>query len=75
MKSRVIVALTLFTLGLTGVIDWIVFSTKKENESLGWEAFKIKYVEHLPGFLQPVYRNPLISTLILLVCFTIANVL
>ena len=32
MKSRVIVALTLFTLGLTGVIDWIVFSTKKENE-------------------------------------------
>jgi hypothetical protein len=75
MKSKIIIALILLILGLTRVIDWVIFSTKKENESLSWEAFKIKYIEHLPVFLQPLYQKPIIITLILLVCFTIAGLL
>jgi len=75
MKGRIIIASILFVLGLTAVIDWIIFTRIKEYENLNWQDFKIKYVEHLPEFLQPLYRNPVISTMILFVFFTIAGIL
>ena len=75
MKSKIIIASILFVIGLSAVIDWIIFSTNKKYENLDWEVFKSTYVEHLPNFLQPVYQNPLISTLILFTIFTIAGVL
>jgi hypothetical protein len=75
MNKTIITAFLLLFLGLTRVIDWIIFSTKKENQDLDWNEFKQKYIEQLPSFLQPLYQNPILITTILIICFVAAGLL
>ena len=75
MKPRVILAFLLLLLGLACVTDWIIFSSRKENESLEWYALKAKYVQHFPGFLQPLVQNAVLFTFICLLCFLIAGLI
>jgi len=75
MNKRMIVACLLLLLGVLHVTDWIIFSTNQENEKLDWTSFKSKYIEHLPSFLQPLYENPMIITLLLIICFTVSGLL
>ena len=75
MKLKTVTAFGLLAIGLMSVIDWIIFSTRPANEKLDWDTFKIKYIQHLPKWLQPLYANPLISTTILLLLFLASGVL
>ena len=75
MKKKIILAFILLFLGLSRVVDWIIFSSIKENENMDWTAFKIKYIARLPSFLQPLYQKPIIITVILMICFTVSGLL
>jgi hypothetical protein len=75
LTTRTIIAFLLLVLGLISVIDWIIFSTEKLNQDLGWDEFKQKYTEHLPLPLQPLYQNPVLITAILIFCFVASGLL
>lgn len=73
MNRRTIIAFVSLFLGLSDVVDWIVFSTDKKNENLDWQSFKTKYIQHLPSWLQPLYERPIIVTAILIAFFTFSG--
>lgn len=75
MKIRLLIAFFLFGVGLARMVDWIIFSTNRKYSDLDWETFKIKYVERLPDFLQPLYKSPVVITTICILVFTVAGVL
>lgn len=75
MKSKIAIAFVLLAIGLVDVVDWIIFSTRPAYRNLDWDAFKIKYVQHLPTWLQRLKKNPLISTITLFLFFLAAGLI
>ena len=75
MKGQLIIAFILFSLCLARVVDWIIFSTRKENANLEMKELNTKYVERFPAFLQAVFEKPVIDTGICILFFTITGLL
>jgi len=74
MKSKILIAFILLLVGLVYVVDWIIFSTREENESMPWEDFKIKYYKRFPEVLRSLIETPLFTLLIIL-CFVSAGII
>lgn len=75
MKGRLIIAFILFLLCLARIVNWIYFSTRKENENLEMTELNLKYVKTLPAFLQPLFQKPIIDTGICILFLTISGLL
>jgi len=74
-EMKKIVAAIFAILGLAAVSDWIVFSTRYEKTFSDPDRFRLAYVHHLPGFIQPLFERPVLSTLLLLILFFLSGVL
>lgn len=72
---KIALAILFFLAGLIRVIDWITFSVQDKYNDLGWEEFKLRYLEHLPSILRPLFERPLLITAICIALFTIAGLI
>lgn len=75
MRTKIVFAFLFFTLGLLQLLDWILFSIHTENEKLSLSELHAVYVAHFPGWLQPYFQHPVISTLGCMLLFAAASVL
>ncbi len=75
MKPKLLIAFILLLIGLIYVADWIVFSTREQNESMPWEDFKIKYYKRFPEVLQPLIINYPFLTFFSMFCFVGAGLI
>jgi Ca2+/Na+ antiporter len=75
MKTKIILAFFLFFAGAAIVVDWILFSIKKENEILSWSEFKLKYENRFPESVRPLIHNSLLLTLLCMSCFIISGLI
>lgn len=75
MKPSVFIALIFYVTGVLHIIDWFVFWTN--NQALAksnYQLFKLKYIDHFPGYIQPLHKsNPEPATIILLILFAVSG--
>ena len=74
MKLRLLFAFIFFAIGSSIIIDWLIFWNQNYSNTLGFEKFIAKYLNHFPVFLKPLFIGHMPSY-IGIVSFTIAGIL
>lgn len=75
MKIRLVLAFLFLLAGLADITDWMLYCARNREKPFDFAVFKRKYVEHLPGFLKPLYQPPIIITGICFLFFVVAGLI
>lgn len=73
MKSKLILAITFYLLGLLKIVDWFIFCNTDNNfKSLKYSELKIKYVNRFPEVIKPLFNSK--PELAAVICFFILSI-
>lgn len=74
MKFKIIIALILFLLCASSLVDWIVFSVK--NSNLKFDLLKEKYINRFPPSIREFYSNNIrLTTIFFIAGFVISGII
>ena len=58
MKSKLIISITFYLLGLLKIVDWFIFCNTENNfKTLNYNDLKIKYISRFPDVIKPLFNS------------------
>ena len=73
MRSKIVLAITFYLLGLLKIVDWFIFCNTDNNfKTLKYSELKIKYISRFPNVIKPLFDSK--PELAAIICFFILSI-